>query len=202
MADDPDAWPDPWPEPVIYEEWLQEKLRQDKQWLVKHRAQAERERMERAISGFRSLAPAPPSRNPVVREARLEEFKDNPNLRKWAMWRQYKAGGTTLRKVGEDFGIGPERVRQMVAKCDRMLKATLNRAAPGFPAKAEVREATRGVEFVFRNDLTFVGWNGDKQGWVELEDYETTAKGVRKICTYYKAIVPKEQTDATETDDG
>lgn len=198
MVDDPDAWPDPWPEPVVYEEWKAEHLRM--------------------LRESKHLPPENQPRDQVVWNARREEFKDNPELRKWAMWRQYKAGGTTLRKVGEDFGIGPERVRQMVAKCDRMLKATLNRAAPGFPAKAEVREATRGVEFVFRNELALE----DTTGWNQLEPtavgsaydpmipewkrewgrQDTSPVKPLPVYTFYKVIVPKEQTDATETDDG
>jgi hypothetical protein len=208
MSDDSDAWPDPWPEPVVYEEWLQEKLRSDKEWLEKHRAEAEQRRMERIKSGFKSLAPAGPTRDPVVREARLEEFKDNPKLRKWAIWRQYRAGGTTFNKVGEDFGIGVERTRQLVHKCDRMLRDTLNRAKPGVPANAEVREATRGVEFVFCNGLTLE----DTKGWQQLEltlygsryapprtdwreewgHQDTLPAKPIPAYTFYKVIIPKE----------
>ncbi len=143
MEDDPDWWPKPW----IYDDWVQEMLRKDKEWQNKRRAEAEQRRMERINSGFKSLAPAGPTRDPVVREARLEEFKDNPKLRKWAVWKQYRAGGTTLNKVGEDFGVGVERTRQMVHQCERILRTALNRDILTFPVKDEVREATLGVEF-------------------------------------------------------
>ena len=212
MSDDSDDWRKPW----VYDDWLQEKLRRDKEWQKEHRAEAERRRMERINSGFKSLAPTGPTRDPVVREARLEEFKDNPKLRKWAIWRQYRAGGTTFNKVGEDFGIGVERTRQLVYKCDRMLRDTLNRAKPGVPANAEVREATRGVEFVFRNDLTFNVVDGDQKGWTQLELtlhdssiyrdpvpwwkpewglQDTSPAKPKQAYTYYKTIIEKEQTD-------
>jgi len=209
MSDDPDAWPDPWPEPWVYEDWLQEKLRRDKDWQKKQRAQAERQYMEQIRS--KSLSPCPPPRNPAVREARVEEFKDNLKLRKWAIWRQYRAGGTSLRKVGEDFGIGPERIRQLVYKCERLLRMDLNRAMPGIPAKEEVREGTRGVEFVFRNELAVF----DREGWEQLE-FDAVGSAYSKPIsewpeewgkqdpsparekpsyTLYRVIAPKEQTN-------
>ena len=172
--------------------------------------------MERINSGFKSLAPAGPTRDPVVREARLEEFKDNPKLRKWAVWKQYRAGGTTLNKVGEDFGIGVERTRQMVHQCERILRTALNRDILTFPVIDEVREATLGVEFVFRNDLTFNVVDGDQKGWTQLELtlhdssayrnpvawwkpewglQDTSPTKPKPAYTYYKTIIEKEQTD-------
>ena len=213
MQDDPDDW---LLEPMVYDEWLQKKLRRDKEWQKEHRAQAERRRTERINSGFKSLAPAPPSRDPVVREARLEEFKDNPKLRKWAIWKQYRAGGTTLNKVGEDFGIGVERTRQMVHRCERILRTALNRDILTFPVLDEVREATLGIEFVFRNELTFNGWDGDQKGWEQLEfdvhmtsayrnpmagwkpewgHQDTSPAKPKPAYTYYKTIIKKEQTE-------
>jgi hypothetical protein len=149
-----------------------------------------------------------------VREARLEEFKDNPKLRKWAVWKQYRAGGTTLSKVGEDFGIGVERTRQLVHKCERILRTALNRDILTFPASDEVREATLGVEFVFRNDLTFRFVDGDQRGWDQLEpsvhmasaygnamtgwepewgQQDTSPTKPKPAYTYYKTVIEKEQ---------
>lgn len=209
MQDDPDDWRKPW----VYDDWLQEKLRRDKEWQKEHRAEAERRRMERINSGFKSLAPAPPSRDPAVREARWEEFKDNPKLRKWAVWKQYRAGGVTLNKVGEDFGVGVERTRQMVHKCERILRTALNRDILTSPVIDEVREATLGVEFVFRNDLTFNVVDGDQKGWERLESdrhdssayrnpvpwwkpewghQDTSPAKPKPAYTYYKTIIEKE----------
>jgi len=201
MADDPDAWPDPWPEPVIYEEWKAEHLR-----------------MLRESKHFPSVIRP---RDEVVWNARREEFKDNPNLRKWAIWKQYKAGGVTLRDVGDDFGIGRERVRQIVAKCDRLLRTALGRVILALPTIDEVRDGTLGVEFVFRNELTFTDYE-DQKGWEQLEPdvtgsaykalmpewreewgrQDTSEPKPRPAYTFYKVVIPKEQTDATETDDG
>ena len=212
MEDDPDWWPKPW----IYDDWVQEMLRKDEEWQNKRRAEAAQRRMERINSGFKSLAPAGPTRDPVVREARLEEFKDNPKLRKWAVWKQYRAGGTTLNKVGEDFGVGVERTRQMVHKCERILRTALNRDILTFPVIDEVREATLGVEFVFRNELTFNVLDGDQKGWERLEPdrhdssiyrdpvpwwkpewglQDTSPTKPKPTYTYYKTIIKKEQSD-------
>jgi hypothetical protein len=214
MSDDPDDWRKPW----VYDGWLQEKLRRDKEWQKEHRAEAERRRMERINSGFKSLAPAPPSRDPEVREARLEEFKDNPKLRNWAIWKRYKAGGTTLKKVGDEFGITPVRVRQIVTKYDRKLRYVLN---PDINKQwdnvsDEAREATLGVEFVFRNDLTFRFVDGDQRGWDQLEpsvhmasaygnsmtgwepewgQQDTSPTKPKPAYTYYKTLIEKEQTN-------
>jgi hypothetical protein len=198
MSDDSDNWLlDPWVYEVEREKWRQ----RSKQEAEEHKKQLEEERRQRRESPTWKL-----------REARWEEFKDNPKLRKWAMWREYKAGGTTLKKVGENFGITPERVRQSNAKCDRMIRDTLNRAKPGVPANAEVREATRGVEFVFCNGLTLE----DTKGWQQLEltlhdtsayknpvpwwkpewgHQDTSPAKPIPAYTFYKVIIPKEQTD-------
>jgi hypothetical protein len=194
---DPDNWLlDPWVYEVEREKWRQ----RSKQEAEEHKKQLEETRRQRRESPTRKL-----------REARWEEFKDNPKQRKWAMWREYKAGGTTLKKVGENFGITPERVRQSNAKCDRMIRWTLDRAKPGVPASAEVIEATRGVEFVFCNGSTLE----DTKGWQQLEltlhgsaydpllpewrrewgHQDTSPAKPIPTCTYYKVIISKEQTN-------
>jgi hypothetical protein len=198
MSDDSDNWLlDPWVYEVEREKWRQ----RSKHEAEEHKKQLEEERRQRRESPTWKL-----------REARWEEFKDNPKLRKWAMWREYKAGGTTLKKVGENFGITQERVRQSNAKCDRMIRDTLNRAKPGVPANAEVIEATRGVEFVFCNGSTLK----DTKGWQQLEltlhdtsayknpvpwwkpewgHQDTSPAKPIPAYTFYKVIIPKEQTD-------
>jgi len=179
MADDPDNWLlDPWVYEVEREKWRE----QAKQEAEEHKKQLEETRRRRAAGEDAQWE---------LRKARWEEFKDNPKLRKWAMWREYKAGGTTLKKVGENFGITPERVRQSNAKCDRMIRRTLDRAKPGVPASAEVREATRGVEFVFCNGFTLE----DTKGWQQLELTLYGSASPIPACTYYKIIIPKEQTN-------
>ena len=47
----------------------------------------------------------------------------------------------------------------------------------------EIRDATLGVEFVFKNDLAFNGWDGDSKGWAQLEpdNYNGSAYTLYKI---------------------
>ena len=164
---------------------------------VKEETQAQRERRE-------------------INQRRWEEFKDVPNGRNWAIWRRYKAGGVSLKKVGEEFGVTPERVRQAVTKIDRGIRTVLNR---GIGTKwdnvpDEYREGTLGVEFVFTNDLVFDdrdGWKGwekvDRFGrghtyfpptpeWRSHNGLDDTRPAIPPpVHTYYKTIVKKEQTD-------
>jgi hypothetical protein len=156
-------------------------------------------------------------RNRIWRQ-RHDEFKDVPNGRNWAIWRRYKAGGVSLEKVGEEFGVTRERIRQAVAKLDRKMRWVLN---PGVNKQwdnvsDEIREGTLGVEFVFRNELTFNGWDGDQKGWDRLEPdvhrtsaYRNPMAGWKPewgpqdtspakpipAYTYYKTIIEKEQAD-------
>ena len=140
-----------------------------------------------------------------VRDARLAEL--GPEGRRWAIWRRYKGGGITLKQTGEEFGVGPERVRQIIAKLDRKVRKALNHEWNNVPD--DVRDATLGVEFVFRNEVTFTGWNGDRDRWDQVEPTENgsaywpptpewrTASGEqdtkpakpRKVYTYYKTII-------------
>ena len=127
--------------------------------------------------------------------------------RNWAIWRRYKAGGVTLKQVGDEFSISPERVRQIKIKSDRKVRKALNRNWDNVPD--EIRDATLGVEFVFRNEVTFVGWNGDMRGWDQLEQedngsaysppdpewrtewgkQDTKPAKPRQAYTYYKIII-------------
>lgn len=120
----------------------------------------------------------------AVWHKRNEEFKNNPEQRKWAMWREYKAGGTTLDKVAKNFGVTRERVRQANAKCDRKIRTVLNPNLNNWWKNVpdEIRDAMLGVEFVFKNDLTFNGWDGDQTGWTQLENDNR----INSACTFYK----------------
>lgn len=125
--------------------------------------------------------------------------------RRWGAWRRYKAGGITLREVGVELGVTPERIRQHVIKCDRKVRQALNREWN--TVSDEIRDATLGVEFVFRNEVAI----DDTRGWDQLEPTEDgsaywpptpawrTEWGAqdmrpakpRKVYTYYKVIIPE-----------
>ena len=155
---------------------------------VKEETQAQRERRE-------------------INQRRWEEFKDVPNGRNWAIWRRYKAGGVTQKKVAEEFGVTPERIRQAVAKIDRGIRTVLNRGMSGMwdNVPDEYREGTLGVEFVFKNELVFDDWD-EQNKWEKVDPY---GRGRRyfpptpewrtdippPVHTYYKTIINKEQTD-------
>lgn len=152
-----------------------------------------------------------PPQNPELRDARLAEFSNDPKRRMWAIWKQYRAGGTTFEKVGKDFGISGGRVRQVVTRCDRLLRTGLQRAILTIPVLQEIRDATLGIEFVFRNELALE----DKTGWEQLEPtvmgsaydpmipewkeewgrQDTSPPKPIPAYTYYKVVIPKEQSD-------
>ena len=142
-----------------------------------------------------------------INQQRWDEFKDIPNGRNWAIWREYKAGGTTLEKVANNFGVTRERVRQAIAKIDRKLRTVLNRgmATSWDNVPDEFREGTLGVEFVFKNELVFDDWD-ERKGWEKVDPYgrgrryfpptpEWRTDLPAPVHTYYKTIIEKEQTD-------
>lgn len=151
-----------------------------------------------------------------INQRRWDEFKDVPNGRNWAIWREYKAGGTTLEKVANNFGVTRERVRQAVAKIDRGIRTVLNRGMSGMwdNVPDEYREGTLGVEFVFKNELVFNDWD-ERKGWEKVDPYgrgrryfpptpewrshngldDTRPAIPPPVHTYYKTIIEKEQTD-------
>jgi hypothetical protein len=151
-----------------------------------------------------------------INQRRWDEFKDVPNGRNWAIWREYKAGGTTLEKVANNFGVTRERVRQAVAKIDRGIRTVLNRGMSGMwdNVPDEYREGTLGVEFVFKNELVFDDWD-ERKGWEKVDPYgrgrryfpptpewrshngldDTRPAIPPPVHTYYKTIIEKEQTD-------
>ena len=154
-----------------------------------------------------------------INQRRWEEFKDVPNGRNWAIWREYKAGGTTLEKVANNFGVTRERVRQAIAKIDRKLRTVLNRgmATSWDNVPDEFREGTLGVEFVFKNELVFDNCD-EQRGWEKVDPYgrgrtyfpptpewrshngldDTRPAIPPPVHTYYKTIIKKEQTDENQ----
>jgi hypothetical protein len=151
-----------------------------------------------------------------INQRRWEEFKDVPNGRNWAIWKRYKAGGVTQKKVAEEFGVTPERIRQAVAKIDRGIRTVLNRGMSGMwdNVPDQYREGTLGVEFVFKNELVFDDWD-ERNKWEKVDRFgrgqtyfpptpewrshngldDTRPAIPPPVHTYYKTIIDKEQTD-------
>ena len=151
-----------------------------------------------------------------INQQRWEEFKDVPNGRNWAIWKRYKAGGVTFKKVGEEFGITGVRVRQAVDKIDRGMRTVLNRGVATMwdSVPDEYREGTLGIEFVFSNELVIDDW-GDRKEWEKVDRYgrgrtyfpptpewrsrsgldDTRPAIPPPVHTYYKTIIKKEQAD-------
>ena len=140
-----------------------------------------------------------------VRDARLAEL--GPEGRRWAIWRRYKGGGITLKRIGEEFGLSPERVRQIVKTLDRKVRNALNYKNRNVPD--EVRDNTLGVEFVFTNEVALE--IDDLSHWEQLEyekhgsmywpptpawrsewgEQDTRPAIPRMVYTYYKVIIPE-----------
>jgi hypothetical protein len=67
--------------------------------------------------------------------------------RNWKIWRR-RLDGETFTSIGAAFGISPERVRQITAKCERRVRSAIRRDS--FPVPTEsLRDELLGVEFVF-----------------------------------------------------
>ena len=140
-----------------------------------------------------------------VRDARLAEL--GPEGRRWAVWRRYRGGGITLKQTGEEFGLSPERVRQMVKKLDHKVRKALNYENRNVPD--EVRDNTLGVEFVFTNEVALEV--EDRRHWNRLEDekhgsmywpptpawrsewgeQDTRPALPPMVYTYYRVIIPE-----------
>jgi len=65
--------------------------------------------------------------------------------RNWALWRARVIDGRMLADIGSEYGIGPERVRQIVKKCARRAYWFVCWNQPEEGAE----EALRGLEIVF-----------------------------------------------------
>lgn len=199
MEDDPDAWRKPW----VYDVWHREYIQSQEEY--------EREFKQRQKENYQRRAAGEDAKYNLWR-AKIAEFDGDITQRNWAIWRRYKGGGITLKQTGEEFGITTERVRQINAKCDRQVRKVLNHNWNNVPD--EIRDATLGVEFVFRNELTF-GPEERTRGWDQLElekhssaysppnpewrtewgEQNMKPAKVRKVYTYYEVTIPKEQTN-------
>ena len=137
--------------------------------------------------------------------------------RNWEIWRRYKGGGITDKQLGVEFGISTSRASQIVRKLDRKIRGVLNmdnmmqetRVTIRRKMSDEIRNGTLGVEFVFRNELTFSDKERKRWDRVEPEEYgsmysppfpewprgwgeqDTSPAKPRKVYTYYKTITPR-----------
>jgi hypothetical protein len=193
MEDDPDAWRKPW----VYDVWHREYIQSQEEYEREFK-QRQEENHQRRVAGEDAKY--------NLWRAKIAEFDGGITQRNWAIWRRYKGGGITLKQTGEEFGITTERVRQINAKCDRQVRKALNHNWNNVPD--EIRDATLGVEFVFRNELTF-GPEERTRGWDQLElnehgsayshavpdwcpswgEQDTKPAKARKVYTYYKIVI-------------
>ena len=56
-------------------------------------------------------------------------YEDEVSDKHWQIYRMRKEDGTTLHKIGEAFGVNKERVRQIIAKCERAIENVSAREA-------------------------------------------------------------------------
>lgn len=197
MGDDPD-W---WRSPISREDWERE-LKEAQERRVKARIAWEEAKAAEA----------------AIHRMQIERVQGDYSKRNWAIWRERALEGTTYVKLGKDYGVSTCRARDIARNREQKIRAALD---PGVNVQwdnvsDEIREATLGVEFVFRNELTLE----DTKGWEQLEltDYgslfadpmpewrrewgyqDTSPAHVRDPYTYYKTLTQKEQTDEQATD--
>ena len=74
-------------------------------------------------------------------------YSDEVPDKQWQVYRMRKEDGATLRKVGEAFGITQERVRQIVARCERAIGNVRAReaAAPGSLGSLRLQRKMQGT---------------------------------------------------------
>jgi hypothetical protein len=56
-------------------------------------------------------------------------YSDEVSDKHWKVYRMRKEDGATLRKTGEAFGVTQERVRQIIARCERAINNVRAREA-------------------------------------------------------------------------
>ena len=193
--------PNWWRSPISREDWERE-LEEAKQKRIQARIAWEEAKQAEA----------------AVHQMRIMQAQGNYTKRNWAIWRERISKGTTYKQLGKDYGISNCRAGDIIQNCSLKVKSALN---PGINVQwenvpDEVREATLGVEFVFRNELTLE----DTKGWEQLEptDYgslfadpmpewrrewgyqDTSPAKTRDPYTYYKTLTQKEQADEQATD--
>jgi hypothetical protein len=94
-------------------------------------------------------------------------YSDEVPDKQWQVYRMRKEDGATLRKVGETFGITQERVRQIVARCERAIGNVRAReaAAPGSLGSLRLQRKMQGTlwweigeDWQDRQALDFMRW--------------------------------------------
>ena len=188
--------PNWWRSPISREDWERE-LEEAKQKRIQARiAWEEAKRAEAAIH-----------------QMRITQAEGSYNKRNWALWRERVLEGTTYAQLGKNYGVSTGRAREIVRSRSWKLESALN---PGINVQwdnvpDEIREATLGVEFVFRNELALE----DTKGWEQLEPtvygspyaspradwreewgrQDTSPAKPIPAYTFYKTLTQKEQTD-------
>lgn len=90
----------------------------------------------------------PVKEEPVRKEPHNVEKAD----RNWQIWRERKLTSKTLRQIGEEHGIGPERVRGIVAKGDRMIRSRFFYNNHADKITPQMMDAVKDMEFVYPAD--------------------------------------------------
>jgi len=188
--------PNWWRSPISREDWERE-LEEAQQKRIQARiAWEEAKRAEAAIH-----------------QMRITQAEGSYNKRNWDVWRERVLEGTTYAKLGKAYGVSTGRARDIFRDRSWKVKSALN---PGINVQwdnvpDEIREATLGVEFVFRNELALE----DTKGWEQLEPtvygsayasprpewkpewghQDTSPAKPVPAYTFYKTLTQKEQTD-------
>jgi hypothetical protein len=188
--------PNWWRSPISREDWERE-LEEAQQKRIQARiAWEEAKRAEAAI-----------------KQMRITQAEGSYNKRNWDVWRGRVLEGTTYAKLGKAYGVSTGRAGDIVQHRGMKVRAALN---PGLNVQwenvpDEIREATLGVEFVFRNELALE----DEKGWEQLEPtvygsayasprpewkpewghQDTSSAKPVPAYTVYKTLTRKEQTD-------
>ena len=188
--------PNWWRSPISREDWERE-LEEAKQKRIQARIAWEEAKQAEA----------------AVHAMRVEQAQGNYTKRNWDVWRERILEGTTYAKLGKAYGVSTGRAGDIIQGRSHKVRAALN---PGINVQwenvpDEIREATLGVEFVFRNELTLE----DTKGWEQLEHavygspyappradwreewghQDTSPAKPVPAYTFYKTLTRKEQTD-------
>lgn len=145
-----------WRSPISREDW-ERKLKEAKQKRVQARIAWEEAKAAEA----------------AIHQMRITQAEGSYTKRNWAIWRERILEGTTYTRLGKDYGISHGRAGDIVQDRSHKVRSALN---PGINVQwenvpDEIREATLGVEFVFRNELTLE----DTKGWEQLEPQQYVA---------------------------
>ena len=94
---------------------------------------------------------APVKEEPVRKDPQNVEKAD----RNWQIWRERKLTNKTLRQIGEEHGIGPERVRGIIAKGDRMIRSRFFYNYHTDKITPQMMAAVKDMEFVYPADYGY-----------------------------------------------